>query len=106
MRTDATVAPTSCLGTLEVSSFPINFFLKNDKNCHGALIGLTMVKGTSVDKLFQVLGGEMQNMVSGTCRSYVCKRYKCAEKKVKRGRAYAYPPLTFETILEQISITN
>jgi len=39
--------------TLERSKFSFHlFFLKNCKNNHGALVGITMVKGTSVDEFF------------------------------------------------------
>ena len=47
--TDAKVAPKSCLGALEVLGL-FTFFMC--KNRHDALVGLTLVKGTSVDKLF------------------------------------------------------
>ena len=34
------------------SFFPMKFFLQNYKNGHGALVGITGVKGTSVDEFF------------------------------------------------------
>ena len=49
--TDAKVAPKSCLGAFEVF-FSIKFFLQNGKNGNGALVGLTLVKGISVDTFF------------------------------------------------------
>ena len=47
------------------------------KKGHGALVGLTLVIGASVRK-----------------------------KDAKRGRAYAYRPLTFGSIFDQKSLTN
>ena len=54
MPTDANIAPKLCLGAFEVLVyFNLKFvFLGNGKNGHGALAGLTKVKGTSVDIFF------------------------------------------------------
>ena len=69
------------------SFFQLSFFLRNDKNGHGALVGLTVVKGTSVENSFNSQKS-LENVVSDTCRSYVSKRYKCVdtgnEKRPKR----------------------
>ena len=52
MPTDAKVAPKSCLGAFEVLGFiPLSFFLETGKKSHGALVGFTWVKGTTVDIL-------------------------------------------------------
>ena len=32
--------------------FTLSFFLRNGKNCHGALVSFTLVKSTNVDNLF------------------------------------------------------
>jgi hypothetical protein len=52
--TDAKIVQKSCLGAFEVLGFlpKVFFVLKNGKNGHGALVGLTVVKGTSVDQFF------------------------------------------------------
>ena len=59
-----------------------------------------------MDKSFFFFEKDLENMVSGTCRFYVSKRYKCAENNVKRGCAYAYPPLPFGFIFDQKSIKS
>ena len=109
MPTDAKVAPKSCLGAFEVLSFfPLIPFLQNGKNGHGALAGLTWVKGTSVDKVFESFFKKLQNMVSGTCRSYVSKRYKCPEEGCEKGQkregtiADFLEPLLIENALKTI----
>ena len=81
---------------LERSKFwvvSISFF--NGKNGYGALVGLTFVKGTNVEQHFSFWGKKLENVVSGTCRFYVCKRYKCAEKgcETKRKREGTVPDL-------------
>ena len=97
MPTDAKVAPESCLGAFGLLVFYITFFIKMVKNGDGALVGITWVKGTSVDIFFQVFE-KMQKMVSGTCRSCVNKRYKCAEKGTEQ---IMYQPRFFGIILDQ-----
>ena len=54
-------------------SFYVEFVREHCKNCHGALVGLTNVKGTSVDNFFLSFR-KIRNTVSGDCRSYLCKR--------------------------------
>ena len=52
MPNDALIAPKSSLRTFEVLVFLRLIVYVNRKNDHGALEGLTKVKGTSVDKCF------------------------------------------------------
>ena len=55
MPTDANVArKKSCLGAFVFWFLPF-YFLQKGKNVHGALVGLTLVKGTSMDKCFSLL---------------------------------------------------
>ena len=49
MPTDATVAPKLCLGAFEMLGVLHSFICKIKKNGHGALVGLKLVKSTSVD---------------------------------------------------------
>ena len=53
----------SCLGAFEVIFvFSLSFFLQNCKNGHGALVGITKVKGTSVDEFFKLFEKRLEKL--------------------------------------------
>ena len=50
-------------------------------------MGLTLVKGTGIPFFKK----ELETVVSGTCRSYKRKKYKCADERVDKVRKTVVP---------------
>ena len=55
MPNDAKIAPKSSLGAFDFLVFFTLIFRYNCKHDHGALVGLTLVKGASVENFFYFL---------------------------------------------------
>ena len=96
MPTDAKIGPQLCLETFEVFEFVILSLFLDGKNGDGAQVGLTIVKATIVDIFFQFFV-KIGKMVSGSCRSYHSKRYKCEEKGYKKDTCVSLPSSYFWT---------
>ena len=70
----------------------MSFVRQSCENGHGALVGLTYVKVQVWRITFLFLTGKM---VSGICRSYICKRYKCAKACREQTSSLTLPGLPF-----------
>ena len=79
----------------KISFVRASFVRQSCKNDHDALVGLTWVKGTSVKNFFSFLKKRNGTNVSGICRSYICKRYKCAETCREQTGSLSHPGLHF-----------
>ena len=70
-----------CKSCSDSSLFTLSFLRQNDENGRGALACLTLIKSSDAENVFLSADAFLQKtkMVSGTCRSYHCKRHKWGE---------------------------
>ena len=94
MPTDATVALKSCLGAFGVPPLSC-FFLKNGKNGHGALVGLTLVTGTSVDKFFLFFEKSWKTWFLALVGLTLVKGTSVQKKDAEQDRKRSVPSLAF-----------